>query len=64
MPNEINSTKAYYQSRRVEDAKIWLEHLTIDASAIKETPNDAELGALVRKMYLEKVRHTEENLKL
>jgi hypothetical protein len=62
MPNEIN-LKAYYQQRMIEDAKNWLDHLKIDATMIKETPNDAELGALIRKMYSEKVKQAEETLK-
>lgn len=47
----------------MEDAEEWKTFLKIDASLIRETPNDTKLGALVRSMMNEKLENIEEHIK-
>jgi hypothetical protein len=47
----------------IEDAEEWKTFLKIDASLIKETPNDEKLGALVRSLMNEKLEKIEEHIK-
>jgi hypothetical protein len=63
MSQKTNIEIEHYRRRMLEDAEEWKTFIKIDAKLIRDTPNNSELGSLVRKLMNEKIEQSDEHIK-
>jgi hypothetical protein len=59
---KVNTETLLYRRQMVEMAMETKKFLKIPASIIQNTPNDAELGNIIRAMYNQRVKDADEHI--
>ena len=59
---KVNTDTLLYRRQMIEMAMETKKFLKIPASIIQNTPNDSELGSVIRGMYIQRVKDADEHI--
>ena len=59
---KVNTDTLLYRRQMVEMANDTKKFLKIPASIIQNAPNDAELGGIIRKMYIQRCKDADDHI--